>query len=325
MSIIDFADWTVRIRSGDRFALSKAITLVESHLDTDQPLASQLLKNCTAEMQDQYSCIAISGSPGVGKSTFIERLGMYLIGQEQKVAVLSIDPSSKRTHGSILGDKTRMNALSKHPKGFVRPSPNRGIAGGIGQATYAATLLCAAAGYSTILIETVGVGQSETIAKHLTDLFVVLIQPSSGDALQALKKGIIEEADLILINKSDPGKEAEAQVTKSQFESSLRLQKTSDQVPVHCCSALYDKGIEESWNLMQTLRSQKDLSMASDERALFWFEQTLQQLLLSKLPTLDPSAYENARSQIRGKDQTYLEAAQQLVEEIIDKCKGSKE
>ena len=190
------------IRNGDRRAIAKAITLLESthpeKLDQGQELLEELLPETGKSLR-----IGITGVPGVGKSTFIEAFGMRLIEAGHRVAVLAVDPSSPITGGSILGDKTRMQQLSSHPQAFVRPSPSSGVLGGVTRRTRETMLLCEAAGYDVIIVETVGVGQSETMGASMVDLFLVLMLPNAGDELQGIKKGILELADLIVINKAD--------------------------------------------------------------------------------------------------------------------------
>src|SRR5665213_897920 len=190
------------LRAGDRRVLARAITLVESTNPADREKAEQLLSDVLPKA-GRAMRIGISGAPGAGKSTFIEAFGTYLTGKGHKVAVLAVDPSSKRTGGSILGDKTRMEELSRAPHAFIRPSPTGGTLGGVARRTREAVVLCEAAGYDVILVETVGVGQSETAVADMVDLFCLLLLPAAGDELQGIKKGIVELAELILVNKAD--------------------------------------------------------------------------------------------------------------------------
>ena len=208
-----------RIKTGDRIALGQGITLVENSIATVQNVSRKLLGNLSNS--NHAIRLAVSGAPGVGKSTFIDSIGYYLAEHGHRVAVLAIDPSSAQSRGSILGDKTRMSRLSRHPNAFIRPSPAGGLLGGIATSTYEASLLCEEAGYDMIIIETVGVGQSETLVRHLADLFLLLLQPAAGDDLQGIKKGILEDADLLLVNKWDSHLKPEAERTLADLPAGL--------------------------------------------------------------------------------------------------------
>ena len=244
------------IRQGDRRAMAKAITLVESthpeKLDQGQTLLEELLPDTGKSLR-----IGITGVPGVGKSTFIEAFGMRLIEAGHQVAVLAVDPSSPITGGSILGDKTRMQQLSSHPQAFVRPSPSSGVLGGVARNTREIMLLCEAAGYDVIIVETVGVGQSETMVASMADLFLVLMLPNAGDELQGIKKGILELADLIVINKADGDQKTLAQRAVREYRNALQLLKptrASWKAKVLQCSALEQTGLVELWEVMQDFR-----------------------------------------------------------------------
>ena len=244
------------IRQGDRRAIAKAITLLEStrpeKLDQGQTLLEALLPNTGKSLR-----IGITGVPGVGKSTFIEAFGMRLIEAGHRVAVLAVDPSSPITGGSILGDKTRMQQLSSHPQAFVRPSPASGMLGGVARKTLETVLLCEAAGYDVIIVETVGVGQSETLVASMVDLFLVLMLPNAGDELQGIKKGILELADLIVINKADGDQQVLAQQAVQEYRNALHLLKStraSWQAKVLQCSALEQTGLAELWETMQNFQ-----------------------------------------------------------------------
>ncbi len=210
------------IRQGNRRALAKAITLVESKLDEHRHDAQKILEQVLPETGNSIR-IGITGIPGVGKSTFIEAFGLYLIEQGKKVAVLAVDPSSPIAGGSILGDKTRMELLSRQEEAFIRPSPSEGALGGVAQKTRETMLLCEAAGYDVILVETVGVGQSEYQVAGMVDFFMVLMLPNAGDELQGIKKGIMELADALVINKADGESENLAQQTRSHYQSAMNL------------------------------------------------------------------------------------------------------
>ena len=240
-----------KILLSDRLALSKAITLVESTKLKDRNKSEKLIKKLYKKSGKSLR-IGISGSPGVGKSTFIETLGMFLTNKNYKVAVLAVDPSSKRSGGSILGDKTRMSELSTRKNAFIRPSPSGGELGGVSRRTRESMILVEAAGYEIILIETVGVGQSETEVAEMVDIFLVLLQPSSGDELQGIKKGIIEIADLLVVNKEDEFKD-EATRTIADYKNALSLLKKDENSlnkEVVKCSALKKTGINEIWKII---------------------------------------------------------------------------
>lgn len=210
------------LQSGNRAALSRAITLVESRRVADRKIARELLGLLPTAFAKTLR-IGITGSPGAGKSTFIEQFGSQLTSEGHKLAVLAIDPSSSRTQGSILGDKTRMELLSRNPMAFIRPSPAREELGGVAQATREAIRLCEAAGYTRIIVETVGVGQSEHAVQQLVDLMVLLVLPGSGDDLQGIKRGIVELADLVVVNKADGDRIPLARQTKSDYNIALHL------------------------------------------------------------------------------------------------------
>lgn len=234
-----------KIKNGDRYALSKAITLIESSQQEDKASIAELLSHTTSASSSKR--IAITGSPGAGKSTCIEALGQHLINQHKKVAILAIDPSSTQSKGSILGDKTRMEILSKNENAFIRPSASGGTLGGVAHMTKNTIALCEMAGYDTILIETVGVGQSEVEVYDLVDLMILVALPGAGDEIQGIKRGIMELADIIVINKADGNRIDLAKASKRAFENSLHLlqPKSSEWVAaVTLTSALHNNGID---------------------------------------------------------------------------------
>ncbi len=234
---------------GDVRALAKAITLIESRNGEHRQLAQNLLQEILPHT-GRAKRIGISGVPGVGKSTFIEQLGLLLCEKGLKVAVLAVDPSSPVSGGSIMGDKTRMENLARHSNAFVRPSPTSGALGGVAQKTRESMLLCEAAGYEIILIETVGVGQSEVAVSGMVDIFTVMLVPGAGDELQGIKKGIIELADLLVINKADGEQKGLAQMAKSHYEGALTLLSHKDfwQPKVLTCSARDSIGLDSFWH-----------------------------------------------------------------------------
>lgn len=241
------------ILNGDIVLLSKAITLIESHLPAHQEVAQQVIAGCLPHSGKALR-LGITGVPGAGKSTFIEALGMYLCKQNQKVAVLAIDPSSQRSHGSILGDKTRMEALSSHPNAYIRPSASSGTLGGVARKTRETIILCEAAGFDNLFVETVGVGQSETAVHSMVDFFLLILISGAGDELQGIKKGIMEMADGIVVNKADGDNIARANRAKAECESAMHLFPPAEagiEPKVLTCSSLHNKGIAEVWQTVQ--------------------------------------------------------------------------
>ena len=244
-----------KLLAGDILTLSKAITLVESSLPAHR-MASMKLMDAIYKRRKSGIRLGITGIPGVGKSTFIETLGKTILSEGKKLAVLAVDPSSERSGGSILGDKTRMEELSKHPNTFIRPSPSSGTLGGVAARTRESMLLCEAAGFDVVLIETVGVGQSETEVINITDCFLMLAMPGTGDDLQGIKRGIMEAADLIVINKADGQQAASALTAKKQLEMALHLFPAAAsgwQTKVMTASGLYDEGVKETWKAVNDM------------------------------------------------------------------------
>ncbi|MBT6318842.1 MAG: methylmalonyl Co-A mutase-associated GTPase MeaB [Porticoccaceae bacterium] len=246
-----------QIIEGDRRALAKAITLVESTRADHGEQAVQLLAELMPHTGKSIR-IGVSGAPGVGKSTFIEALGNFLTVQGHQVAVLAVDPTSAVSGGSILGDKTRMEALSVNPKAFVRPSPAGTTLGGVTRRTRESLLLCEAAGYDVIIVETVGVGQSETAVSDMTDMFLLLLSPGGGDDLQGIKRGIMELADLVLVNKADGDQANLVNQTLSDYRGALQFMqaRTPGWTPkVNSCSALEGQGIAQAWAVVEDFRA----------------------------------------------------------------------
>jgi len=244
------------IRLGDRVLLSQAITLIESTRHHDQHLAQKLIERCLPFAGNSIR-IGITGVPGVGKSTFIEAFGSYLSAAGHQIAVLAIDPSSSRTRGSILGDKTRMEDLARDPNAFIRPSPSAGTLGGVARKTWETVILCEAAGFDVIFIETVGVGQSEIAVHSMVDFFLLLMLAGAGDELQGIKRGIMEMADAIVINKADGENVRKAQVAASQYRSALALFPMAESLwvpPVVTCSSREKTGVPEVWDVIEQYR-----------------------------------------------------------------------
>ncbi|MEO1687027.1 MAG: methylmalonyl Co-A mutase-associated GTPase MeaB [Pseudomonadota bacterium] len=251
------AELAERLFAGDRRALARAVTLVESRRDDHRAAADALIARLGARPRDALR-IGLSGTPGVGKSTFIESFGMRLVEEGRRVAVLAVDPSSTRTGGSILGDKTRMDRLSRRPEAFIRPSPSQTSLGGVARRTREAILLCEAAGFDVVIVETVGVGQSETMVAEMTDLFLLLLAPAGGDELQGVKRGIMEICDMILVNKADGDLAAAARRTQADYAGALRLLRRragdpEDFPKALAVSALQEDGLEEAWAEAQSL------------------------------------------------------------------------
>lgn len=273
---------------GNRRALAKAITLVESKLPTHRDLAQDVLEQ-VLPYSGKSIRIGITGVPGVGKSTFIEAFGLHLIEQGKRVAVLAVDPSSPIAGGSILGDKTRMEELSRREEAYIRPSPAEGSLGGVAQKTRETMLLCEAAGYDVILVETVGVGQSEYQVAGMVDFFMVLMLPGGGDELQGIKKGILELADALVINKADGQSEHLANVSRQHYTSAMNLLRhTTFWTPrVMTCSALKGVNIEAVWGMIVDYALQARDNNAFDSQRvrqnLDWMHQLVDEMLRLKL------------------------------------------
>lgn len=290
---MDLKQLSDRIVDGDRRALARAITLVESSRDDHRVQSAALLDGLRRTRREAMR-IGLSGTPGVGKSTFIESFGMMLVGQGLRVAVLAVDPSSARSGGSILGDKTRMDRLSRERNAFIRPSPSQTHLGGVARRTRESVALCEAAGFDVVIIETVGVGQSETVVSEMSDLFVLLIAPAGGDELQGVKRGIMEIADLVLVNKADGDLKPAATRTCSDYAAALRLLRTRPQDPdgfpkAMMVSAAAETGLAEAWTEMQALadwrKAQSYWTARRSEQARYWFDQQVRHALLAQLDT----------------------------------------
>ena len=278
------------IAAGERRALARGITLIESGREDHRAQATELL--AALPKGREALRIGLSGTPGVGKSTFIESFGMMLIGRGLKVAVLAIDPSSSRSGGSILGDKTRMDLLSRERDAFIRPSPSQTHLGGVARRTREAVTLCEAAGFDVVLIETVGVGQSETVVAEMSDVFMLLLAPAGGDELQGVKRGIMEMADIIVINKADGDLKPAASRTCADYAGALRLLRKRPQDPkgfpkAMMVSALEENGLDEAWAEVEALtewrRAEGFWQHARAAQARYWFEQAVKQAWLAQL------------------------------------------
>ena len=288
---MDISDLCAGVGAGDRRALARAITLVES-TRSDHRLQALALLDGLGKTGRQALRIGLSGTPGVGKSTFLESFGLMLTGQGLRVAVLAVDPSSVLSGGSILGDKTRMERLSRDPNAFIRPSPSQTHLGGVARRTREAVALCEAAGFDVVLIETVGVGQSETMVAELCDIFVLLMAPAGGDELQGVKRGIMEMADLILVNKADGDLKAAALRTCADYAGALHLLRGRAQDPegfplARVVSALEATGLAEAWADILTLadwrKTHGHWQARRSQQARQWFEAEVRHGLLGVL------------------------------------------
>ena len=293
------------VLSGNRRALARAITLVESTRGEHRRQAGDLLERLAGAGREAIR-IGLSGTPGVGKSTFIESFGLMLAEQGLRVAVLAVDPSSARTGGSILGDKTRMERLSRHPQAFIRPSPSQTHLGGVARRTREAVALCEAAGFDVVLIETVGVGQSETVVAELSDVFLLLLAPAGGDELQGVKRGIMEVADIIIVNKADGDLKATATRTCADYAGALRLLRRRPQDPdgfpkAMTVSALEQSGLDKAWSdISDLVKWRRETSHWQERRAAqarHWFHEEIRQTLLARLET--PSAQKLTSHKLR--------------------------
>jgi len=260
--LIKLHDIAEGVKKGQMRALAKAITLIESR-NLDHSLAATTLLDELLPFSGNSIRVGISGVPGAGKSTFIEALGLHLIEQGHKVAVLAVDPSSQLSGGSILGDKTRMERLSRETRAFIRPSPAGDTLGGVARKTRETMLVCEAAGYDVVIVETVGVGQSEITVASMVDFFLLLQLPGAGDELQGIKKGVMEIADAILINKAEGEGRQRAELARRQYANALHLLKPKSanwQVPVLLCSALQHQGIDDAWQTVMAFRERMQAS-----------------------------------------------------------------
>ena len=272
----------------NRAELARAITLVESTREDHQREAQALITELMPQTGKSLR-LGITGVPGVGKSTFIEAFGLHIIGQGHRVAVLAIDPSSSITGGSILGDKTRMAELSQNENAFIRPSPTSGSLGGVARRTREAMLLCEAAGYDVIIVETVGVGQSETEIADMVDMFMLLLLPASGDELQGIKKGIVELADLLVVNKADGDLMAQAKRVQGDYSGALRMLHPYSHLwspQVKTCSALNNLGITEIWQeaekFEKIMRNSGELQKNRSHQAVAWMWKEIKETLISR-------------------------------------------
>jgi LAO/AO transport system kinase len=317
-------DYVDGIQNHDITVLSRAITLVESKNPDHKKLANDLIK-VIMPLSGKSKRIGISGTPGVGKSTFIESFGISLIKKDLKVAVLAIDPTSYKSGGSILGDKTRMNELSSHPKSFIRPTPSGTNLGGVASKTRESLLLCEAAGFDVIIVETVGVGQSEVTVSKLVDFFFVLMQPGGGDDLQGIKRGILELADLVAINKADGDKLQLARLAKGEYESALHILRSNEfwNPPVTLCSGLTGDGLDNIWDIIVEYYDKVDVESKRDEQLQKW----LKELFFEKINTeiIESDSFkknlESAHKEISENNVSVIDASESLFKKVIQSIK----
>lgn len=315
------------ILEGDRTILGQAITLIESSRGEDMEMARQIVEKCLPYAGNSIR-IGITGVPGVGKSTFIESLGIKITGAGNKLAVLAVDPTSERTGGSILGDKTRMEKLAADEKAFIRPSPSGDSLGGVARKTRETVILCEAAGFNTIFIETVGVGQSGTSVHSMVDFFLLLMLAGAGDELQGIKRGIMEMADLIAITKADGKNEQKAEMARKEYERALHLfppPESGWETRVLTCSALFDQGIDKVWETIWEFvgftKNNGYFMKNRKEQAKYWMYETINQILKDNFYQTDfikdqLTKYEN--EVLEGKMSSYM-AAKQLIDSYSNK------
>ena len=322
---IKLENFISEIPKGNSVMLAQAITLVESNLPEDIITANKLVESLLL-FTGKSVRMGITGEPGVGKSTFIETFGKHLTSLSKKIAVLAVDPSSTKTKGSILGDKTRMEELSKDAFAFIRPTATRSALGGVADRTREAILLCEAAGFEIIIIETVGVGQSETTVRNLVDFFMLLMLAGAGDELQGIKKGIMEMADGIVITKADGNNTKNANQARADFEYALHLFSESDsgwKPKVITSSALEKKGITETWSLIEQYvaftKTSGYFEKNRTQQNLVWFHEHMNQLLQQKLvqDTDLNSKIKNFEKEIADKKILPSHAAQQIIQDFL--------
>ncbi len=318
------SEYVEGILSGNRTVLSRAITLVESHRPEHQAVAEEVVGACLKHSGNSIR-IGITGVPGVGKSTFIEAFGLSLIEAGRRVAVLAIDPTSEKSRGSILGDKTRMEKLSMHEHAFIRPSPSSGSLGGIAPRTREAMLLCEAAGYNAIMVETVGVGQSEVAVHSMTDFFLLLMLAGAGDELQGIKRGIMEMADLIAINKADGANLVKAKLAQQEYQQALHLfpPNPNGWIPkTLTCSALTGDGVleirETVFEFEKKMSENGWLKRKREMQAAYWLRQTVEYELLTRFYASDvvKAKWQALEIAVRNGEISPLRAAKDLLKTL---------
>lgn len=314
-----------QIVSGDRTALAQAITIIESTLASDRALADVLLKNINIKSDIKTKRIGVTGVPGVGKSSFIETLGLELIKKNHKVAVLAIDPTSPMSGGSILGDKTRMTELSRSQKAFIRPSPSRGHLGGVNLSTQESVFLCGLAGYDYVFVETVGVGQSEYEVSDIVDCLILLSLPGAGDEIQGIKKGILEVSDLFIINKCDGEFKSKAMTSKQQLLAALKIQRADKASDVFLLSSTEKSGVEEFIsaldNFFVKLQNSKVFGSKREWQSKKWFRSRFERGLHNQIFENEDfqKVWSQMETEIAEKDKSPILAAQEILKKIVFK------
>lgn len=321
---LELSDYLAGIKNRDRTILARAITLVESHNPDHQKLAQELLK-AILPLTGKSKRVGISGTPGVGKSTFIETFGKQLTSQNKTVAVLAVDPTSQVSGGSILGDKTRMNELAIDELAFIRPSPSGETLGGVARRTRESLLLCEAFGFDYVLVETVGVGQSETTVAQMVDLFVMLLQPGAGDDLQGIKRGILEVVDMVVVTKDDGDQEKIILRAKHDYQQALQILRHDGWIPpVLSCSAVTKKGLAEVEQTMEDYfaKEQAQILKKRERQGLDWMWQLIHEGLKNSFQeVLDQKVIASAEKKITGKAGTPPEVAQELLKQFLSHLK----
>jgi LAO/AO transport system kinase len=317
---LELSDYLEGIKSKDRTILARGITLIESHNPDHQKLAQELLK-AILPMTGKSKRIGISGTPGVGKSTFIETFGKMLTSQNKTLAVLAVDPTSQVSGGSILGDKTRMNELAIDQSAFIRPSPSGETLGGVAKRTRESLLLCEAFGFDYILVETVGVGQSETTVAQMVDLFVMLLQPGAGDDLQGIKRGILEMVDMVVVTKDDGDQHTIIQKAKHDYQNALQILRHDGWIPpVLSCSAYTKHGLPEVQKAIESyFTDQKNLILKKrDKQGLDWMWQLIHEGLRDSFKaSVGESEILSVERDVLSKSLTSPEAAQTLLKKFL--------
>lgn len=305
------------VRKGDRKALAQAITLVESSRSEDSEGIQELLREILPDTGSSLR-VGITGAPGVGKSTFIDVLGTQLTAKDHRVAVLAVDPSSSVSGGSILGDKTRMSKLAQNPKAFIRPSPAGTSVGGVARRTREAMLLCEAAGHDVVIVETIGVGQTETAVANMVDCFVLMLLAGAGDELQGIKRGVMELADVVVIHKADGKNEKAAQAARQEFATALQILRVGPCPPVLCASSLTGHGVSHVWKAVRDHvhnLGEEGVAQRRRQQNLQWFEGALEELMREEfLSRADvAAALPKLRQQVLEGELQPMAAARQLL------------
>lgn len=317
---LELADYLEGFKNKDRTILARAITLVESSNSDHQKLAQELLKNLLPQTGTSKR-IGISGTPGVGKSTFIESFGKMITAEKKTVAVLAVDPTSQVSGGSILGDKTRMNELAIDPEAFIRPSPSGETLGGVAKRTRESLLLCEAFGFDYVLVETVGVGQSETTVAQMVDLFVMLLQPGAGDDLQGIKRGILEMVDMVVVTKDDGDQQKIIQKAKHDYQQALQILRHDGWIPpVMSCSAVTKNGLTEVKNTIDQyfIDQQNLINHKRDKQGLDWMWQLIHEGLKDSFKdSIGESEIKTTEKKVIEKKMTSVEAASHLLYKFL--------